>query len=183
MVQPRERDKLVGGIVGRDMRRLSTAAVLFHHALAERMGLGPTDLKCYDLLRERGAMTGSALAALTGVTTGAVTGVVARLERAGFVHRAADPSDGRKQILSPVANRAHDAHPVFRRLPEELRLVLDHYSARDLATVTDFLSRTTALLHQHIGQLRAERMTPERTAQPTKRPAQRHSRTHTRRHR
>ena len=72
------------------MRRHSTAAVLFHHALAERLGLGPTDLKCLDLLRERGVMTASELAAITGLTTGAIAGVVARLETAGYLKRAAD---------------------------------------------------------------------------------------------
>nr|MBA3556874.1 MarR family transcriptional regulator [Gemmatimonadales bacterium] len=79
------RRKLVEEIVGRLVRRHSTAAVLFHHAVAERLGLGPTDHKCLDVLREREAMTGSQLAAITGLTSGAITGVVARLERAGYL--------------------------------------------------------------------------------------------------
>src|SRR5438093_9600607 len=94
--------ELADEIVGRLVRRHSTAVVLFHHAVAERMGLGPTDHKCLDLLRERGAITGSDLAAITGLTTGAITGVVARLERAGYVRRESDPHDGRKQILYPA---------------------------------------------------------------------------------
>lgn len=143
--------------------------VLFHHALAERLGLGPTDLKCYDLLRERGAMTGSNLAALTGLTTGAVTGVVARLERAGFVRRAAHPADGRKQILSPVTNHGHDVHAVFHRLHDELAAVLDQYDVRQLSVVADFLSRATALLHREIAQLRAEPVTHEPAQQPRSR--------------
>jgi DNA-binding MarR family transcriptional regulator len=156
LARSRQRREFVGDIAGSGIRRLSTAAVLFHHALAERLGLGPTDLKCYDLLRERGAMTGSDLAALTGLTTGAITGVVARLERAGFVRRAAHPADGRKQILSPVTNRAHDSHALFRRLHDELAAVLDQYDVQQLSTVADFLSRTTALLHREIAQLRSE---------------------------
>lgn len=143
--------------------------VLFHHALAERLGLGPTDLKCYDLLREQGAMTGSNLAALTGLTTGAITGVVARLEGAGFVRRAADPRDGRKQILSPVTTRAHDIHAGFQRLHEELAAVLDQYDVRGLAIVADFLSRTTALLHREIAQLRAEPILRQPATQPRSR--------------
>src|SRR5437763_8916157 len=86
-------------IVGRLVRRHSTAVVLFHHAVAECLGLGPTDHKCLDLLLDRGAMSGSDLAAITGLTTGAITGVVARLEQAGYVRREPDPDDGRKQIL------------------------------------------------------------------------------------
>src|SRR5579885_1278422 len=102
--------ELIEEIVGRLARRHSTAVVLFHHAVAERLGLGPTDHKCLDLLRERGAMAGSDLCAITGLTSGAITGVVSRLERAGYLRREADPHDGRKQILhlalerSPIQN-------------------------------------------------------------------------------
>src|SRR5258708_36713898 len=85
-------------IVGRLMRRYSTAVILFHHAVAERLGMGPTDQQCFDLLRERGETTASELAAITGLTTGAVTGVVARSERGGYLRRESDPHDGRKQI-------------------------------------------------------------------------------------
>ena len=161
MAESKKRQKLVQEIAGEEMRRLSTAAVLFHHALAEQLGLGPTDLKCYDLLRERGALTSSDLAALTGLTTGAITGVVVRLERAGFVRRAADPGDGRKQILSSVENHTRDIHSLFRRSHAELAAVLGDYDARQLSTIADFLSRTTALLYRQIGQLRTQHFTLE----------------------
>ena len=61
-------------ILGKLARRHSTATVLFHHAVADRLGLGPADHKCLDLLVERGSMTGSELAAVTGLTSGAITG-------------------------------------------------------------------------------------------------------------
>src|SRR5947209_7604013 len=97
----KSRIRLINLLIGSLARRYSTAAVLFHHAIAEHLGLGPTDTKCLDLLRERPAMTGSELSAVTGLTTGAVTGVVARLEKAGYVHREPHPEDRRKQILHP----------------------------------------------------------------------------------
>src|SRR5437764_13297262 len=97
--------KLADEIVGQLARRHSTATVLFHHAVADRLGLGPTDHKCLDLLREHGALTGSGLAAITGLTSGAITGVVARLERAGFLRRESDSNDGRRQILNPAPER------------------------------------------------------------------------------
>src|SRR6516164_10836431 len=103
----KSKHELVEVIVGRLARRHSTAVVLFHQAIAERLGLGPTDHKCLDLLRERGALTGSELAAITGLTSGAITGVVARLERAGYVRREPDPHDGRKQIVHLALERAH----------------------------------------------------------------------------
>src|SRR5260370_41496866 len=105
--------ELVEEIVGRLARRHSTATVLFHHAVAERLELGPTDHKCLDLLRERGALPGSELAAITGLTSGAITGVVARLERAGYLRREPDPHDRRKLILSPALERVRDIEDVF----------------------------------------------------------------------
>src|SRR5258707_10647490 len=108
MGAPRKsKQELTGEIVGQLARRHSTAVVLFHHAVAERLGLGPSDHKCLDLLRDRGAMAGSDLGAITGLTSGAITGVVARLERAGYLRREPDPHDGRKQILHLALERAH----------------------------------------------------------------------------
>src|SRR5215472_14552127 len=112
----RSKSDLTQEIVGRLARRHSTAVVLFHHAVAERLGLGPTDHKCLDLLRDRGAMAGADLAAITGLTSGAITGVVARLERAGYLRREQDPQDGRRQIL----------HLALKRSP--IHEVLAHYA-------------------------------------------------------
>src|SRR5438067_10017159 len=105
----KHREEIVGSLV----RRYNTAVILFHHAVAERLGVGPTDLQCLDLLRDREAMTGSELAAVTGLTTGAITGVVTRLERAGYLRREPDPHDGRKQILYPALERMQEIRPVF----------------------------------------------------------------------
>ncbi len=100
------RRRLVEQIAGEGLYRWGAAAVLLHQAVADRLGLGSTDRQCLDLLAQHGAMTGSELAAITGLTTGAITGVVARLERAGFLRRERDPSDGRKQVLSAIPERA-----------------------------------------------------------------------------
>src|SRR5260370_33542480 len=101
----KSKQELAGEIVGRLARRHSTAVVLFHHAVAERLGPGPTDHKCLALLRERGAMAGSDLGASTGLTSGSIHGVVGRLERAGYLRREPDPHDGRKQILHLALKR------------------------------------------------------------------------------
>src|SRR5437660_11548101 len=115
----KSRHELADEIVQRLARQHSTAVVLYHHAVAERLGLGPTDHKCLDLLRERGAMAGSDLCALTGLTSGAITGVVARLERAGYLCREPDPHDGRKQILR-VALAAAQIHDVIGPLRKDV---------------------------------------------------------------
>jgi DNA-binding MarR family transcriptional regulator len=142
-------------IVGQLARRHSTAVVLFHHAVAERLGLGPTDHKCLDLLRERGAMTGSDLGSITGLTSGAITGVVARLERAGYLRREPDPHDGRKQILHLALKRAH-IQDVIGPLREDVAALLENFDAHQLTGLAEFLAHTTDLIYRHAALLRAE---------------------------
>src|SRR5947209_11466615 len=147
--------KLTDEIVGRLARRHSTAVVLFHHVVAERLGLGPTDHKCLDLLRERGAMSGSELAAITDLTSGAITGVVARLEQAGYLHRQADPHDGRQQILSPALERVQDIHEVFEPIRKDVAALLESFDAHQLTAIAEFLTRTTDVAYRHVALLRA----------------------------
>jgi DNA-binding MarR family transcriptional regulator len=163
--------ELVEEIVGRLARRHSTAVVLLHHAVAERLGLGPTDLQCLALLRERGPMTGSELAAVTGLTSGAITGVVARLELAGYLHREADPHDGRKQILSPALERGRDIHDVFGPIRKDVAALLEGFDTHQLAAIAEFLAQSTDLAYRHIALLRSDalRRRPEsqdRTSSP-----------------
>src|ERR687893_80249 len=94
-------------------RRHSTATVTYHHAVAERLGLGPSDHKCLDLVLQHGELTGTRLAAMTGLTTGAVTGVVPRLEAAGFLRRRPDPDDWRRPTLQPGPGRVEEVAGVF----------------------------------------------------------------------
>lgn len=147
--------RLTDEIVSRLARRHSTAVVLFHHAVAERLGLGPTDHKCLDLLRERGAMAGRDLCAITGLTSGAITGVVARLERAGYLRRNPDPDDGRKQILQLALERS-PIQDVIDPLRKDVAAVLKNFDAHQLTAVTEFLTRTTDLIYRHAALLRAE---------------------------
>ncbi len=148
-------DKLADQIVGQLARRHSTAVVLFHHAVAERLGLGPTDHKCLDLLRERGPMAGSDLGAITGLTSGAITGVVARLERAGYLRREPDPNDGRKQILRLALKRAH-IQDVINPLRADVAALLENFDAHQLSAIAEFLAQTTDLIYRHAALLRAE---------------------------
>src|SRR5216683_4883419 len=147
--------ELAEEIVGRLARRHSTAVVLFHHAVAERLGLGPTDHKCLDLLRDRGAMSGCDLSAITGLTSGAITGVVARLERAGYLRREPDPHDGRKQILHLALKRAH-IQDVIDPLRRDVAALLQNFDTHQLTAVADFLAGSTDLIYRHAALLRGE---------------------------
>lgn len=149
--------ELAAQIVGGLARRHGTATVLFHHAVAERLGLGPSDHKCLDLVRERGAMTASELASLTGLTTGAITGVVGRLLGAGFLAREPDPHDGRKQILTVTDEAYRRIGEVFEGLAAEtVGALVDGFDDEQLATIAEFLRRATDLTLRRTAQLRGQ---------------------------
>lgn len=151
----KSKQDLAEEIVERLARQHSTAAVLFHHAVAEHLGLGPTDHKCLDLLRERGPITGSELAAITGLTTGAITGVVARLERSSYVYREPDEHDGRKQILHLARNES-PIHNVIAPLRMDVAALLEKFDAHQLTAIAEFLTGSTGLIYRHAALLRAQ---------------------------
>ena len=152
-------------IVGR-LRRFGTAAVLLHHAVAERLALGPTDLTCLDLLRERGPLIGRDLAAATGLTSGAVTGVVARLERAGWLRREPDPHDHRAQRLSAEPARARDLEAALGPVRVDATTLLHGFDDAQLAAVAEFLARAADLTYRRAATLRAQAALAPRDAPP-----------------
>jgi DNA-binding MarR family transcriptional regulator len=137
------------------MRRHSTATVLFHNAMAERLGLGPSDHKCLDLMLQHEGMTGSRLAAITGLTTGAITGVVNRLEKANYIRRRPDPADGRRQRLEPVPERIAEVAELFTENGPSLDDLVAGMDSDQIAAVIAFISRATVDLEQRSTALRA----------------------------
>lgn len=126
-------------------RRVSRASLLFRDAVAAAAGLHVTDAECIDFLLEAGEATAGQLAAAAGLTTGAMTTAIDRLERAGFVERTRDTSDRRRVIVRPVMasiqpfiplyeSMAREAKKLYRQYDvEQLRLLLSHQE--QLATI------------------------------------------------
>src|SRR5438105_15388836 len=107
------RAKLLQTLATEVGRTLSTHTVMLHAAVAERLGLNITDHKALDFAcRGGGPVTAGELAELTGLTTGAITGVIDRLEKAGFARRERDPNDRRRIILRPTS-RAREIGRLF----------------------------------------------------------------------
>lgn len=142
--------------LGRAGRDISTRTMLFHAAIAERLGLNPTDHKALDFVLRAGPITAGQLAEQTGLTTGAVTGVIDRLEQAGFVRRESDPDDRRHVIIQPVASRAPEIARLFDPMGRAWDALYSSYSDADLAIVLDFLTRGIALLREETTRLRGE---------------------------
>jgi DNA-binding MarR family transcriptional regulator len=117
------------------VRRFIAEVVMHNNAVAQEVGLGASDAQFVGLLGQHGPLTPGRLATLSGLTTGTVTGVIDRLERAGFVRRERDTADRRKVlvVLEPAAMatlaehyRGHGEHlarVLARRTPDELRTI------------------------------------------------------------
>jgi DNA-binding MarR family transcriptional regulator len=128
----------------------------FDALAAERLGVNPTDLHCLNIVENRGGLTAGELAREAGLTTGAVTGVIDRLERAGYARRVPDAAD-RRRVSVEVTPRFRDrAGEIWGPLASEWQETLaGRFSAADLHTITDFLTATNEIGDRHIAQLAA----------------------------
>lgn len=131
-------------------RRLSNATVMFHQAVADRLGMNLTDYKALGILVDTGPITAGRLAEITGLTTGAVTGIVDRLERAGHVRRERGAEDRRKVIVQAVRTPEHDqaAGGIFAPLMRAVEEDLAGYSEDQLALILEFMGRHAATLQR-----------------------------------
>jgi DNA-binding MarR family transcriptional regulator len=136
--------------------RMSTATVLFHAAIADRLGVGTTDVKCYSILRQTGPITAGELAERTSLTTGAITGVIDRLERAKLVRRERDPHDRRRIVLELVHNaeRERAILQLYEPLGRAINALVAQYDAADQATILAFLTKATDVLEAETTALR-----------------------------
>ena len=153
--------------LNQEMRTLGSHTILFHQAVAERLGLNATDHKCADLLSFTGPLTAGELAERTGLTTGAITGVVDRLERAGYVRRERDPGDRRRVIIRPDAERLHaEVAPLFSSLKRGMDALCAGYDDGELAILLDFVTRAQPIFRAEVARLRADEEAGARTLPP-----------------
>jgi DNA-binding MarR family transcriptional regulator len=136
------------------MRDASGQGVLYSQLVAERLGMNSTDLECLDHV-VRGPMTAGALAAATGLTTGAITGVIDRLERAGLVRRERDADDRRKVVVRVLPAVDQRIAPLFEPMERAAMAALSRYRDDELALLLDFLMRAREASLTAIAELRA----------------------------
>jgi DNA-binding MarR family transcriptional regulator len=129
----------------------------FDNRAAEALGVNLTDLHCLNIVENRGGVTAGALAAEAGLTSGAVTGVVDRLERAGYARRVPDPID-RRRVKIEVTDRFHArAGEVWSPVAAEWHAALARrYSSDQLDLIADFLDATNALTRRQLARISGE---------------------------
>src|ERR1700678_3534155 len=134
-----------GELLGREF---STAIVMFHEAVGGLMGLSAVERKCIDVLRRLGPVTAGTIGEHTGLTTGAVTGLMDRLERAGYVRRARDPHDRRKVVVELLPNEQMDAllAAAFGPFSADMGKIAAGYSESERRVIADWVRATTEAL-------------------------------------
>jgi DNA-binding MarR family transcriptional regulator len=123
-------------------------------AAAPLIGINQTDLICLNLLFRRGAMSAGQLATLAGLTAGAMTTVIDRLERGGYVRRRADPTDRRKVLVEADPDAARRAFGLFDGLLEHIAELARDYPAEQLSVLVDLLGRYQRILADYAATLR-----------------------------
>jgi DNA-binding MarR family transcriptional regulator len=147
------REKLLGEIVAESQRHYA-AYVLFNQAMAEHLGLHPTDLQCVSLLDlEPEPVSTGDVARLTGLTPGSATRLVDRLARAGLIVRHADPQDRRKSLVSLTPDARDRIGAAWDAPGRAFGKVLSGYSDQELEVIGDYLRRAS-----DVGRAQAERL-------------------------
>ena len=136
----------------RELRTMSTRTVMLSQAVAGRLGLSPTDLETMEIL-SAGPVTAGRLAELTGLTTGAITGVVDRLERAGYVRRERDADDRRRVIVRLLPERARRLERMFEPVARAMADLHGRYSDAELTLFLDYVRRANAIGHEQTARI------------------------------
>jgi DNA-binding MarR family transcriptional regulator len=139
-----------------ELTRMTGLSVLFSHALATRIGLNPTDLEALEILMREGPLPAGRLAESTGLTTGAITGVIDRLEHRGFARRQPDPDD-RRRVIVVVENEAvsRDLIPHYAGMQEAVAGLVTDLDERDLALFLRFIQKANAIAVEQVALLQA----------------------------
>lgn len=155
MSEPSSRERAIERM-GEVMRDFMARAVLFQDAVARSGGINSTDLQCVGLLMSEGPATPGELADRSGLTAGgAITAVVDRLERAGYVTRQRDPADRRRVIVTAVPEVVLDrVGPIYGRVGARWAEYLETLDDDQLTLAVELFSRAAQINREEIEHLR-----------------------------
>ncbi len=151
-------------------RRLSSAVVLFHQAVAARVGLSAGDLKTLELIESDGPFNATELARRTGLTGAGITSVIARLAEGGHIARDTDPLDRRRAVIRAQPSHHPLLDDAFTHLGIALGGLIGEYSPAEQAAIADYLERTIDVMRaetQRLGSTSGSSATPTRPVQPS----------------
>jgi DNA-binding MarR family transcriptional regulator len=128
----------------------------FDNLAAEQLGVNRTDLHCLDIVQRVGSVTAGQLATETGLTTGVVTAVIDRLERAGYVHRVRDNEDRRRVMVEVTPELRERAWEIWGPMKDDWDALMRRYTSDELKFLLEFMRESTEVERRHIERLREE---------------------------
>jgi DNA-binding MarR family transcriptional regulator len=135
-------------------REMSVHTIMFHSAVAERLGLNATDQRCFDYVLRMNGVTAGQLSRFTGLTSGAITGIIDRLEKGRFVKRHSDPKDRRKVIIVPLPDRLSELQKLFESLQRSMTAAMSRFSEKEGAILVDFMQSVVNVMRDENLKLR-----------------------------
>ena len=127
-------------------RRFSTRTVFLHQVIAQTVGLSATDTRCLDLiLVDPENITAGRLAQLTGLTTGAITHILDRLETRGFIERVRDREDRRKVFVRVKEESLRPLLPKYEALGKAYMTLVEHYTDSELKLIFDYMEKMSEM--------------------------------------
>lgn len=154
MASTSKRKELVREILA-GFQRTSGQGVVLSQLIAEKSGLSPTDLEALGFLEQEGPITAGRLADLSGLTTGAVTRLIDRLEAAKYVRRRDDPADRRRVLVELNRARLKEFGPFYDPMREDSSKILERYSERELELIARLLADMNDFGMRHADRIRA----------------------------
>ena len=139
------------------LRRSSAAGVLHGQTIARRAGINATDMECLDLIIMGEPATAGEIGRRTGLSSGAVTGLIDRLEKLGLVERTADPNDRRKVLVKVREDRIGPIARPFEPLAKRMQALLASYSRDELKLLLDFAERSGEIVQTRVAELNDEK--------------------------
>ena len=155
-------DRALAGRVAGGLRALSSEMDRLDQAAADLYGLNRTDMRALEIVSRAGPLTPTGLARLLGFTTGGVTTVLDRLERAGYVRRRADAADRRRLVVEVTAATTARDQEAFGDLIRQTGELLATYTEDQLAVIDDFLTRARQLTAAYASTLTDRHSTASR---------------------
>jgi DNA-binding MarR family transcriptional regulator len=152
--QPMNRDSIDS--VLRSLRRVNLQGSFFGQTVAVRFGLSESDIETLEQLIEMGATTAGRLSEITGLTSGAVTRVIDRLEQSGYVRRVPDPTDRRRVIVEVVPEKVSGIQSALDRISSAGAEEIGRYTDAQLALIGDFLTRMEQVARSEATNLRED---------------------------
>jgi DNA-binding MarR family transcriptional regulator len=137
-------------------RRYQQATDALDQAASELLGINRTDARCIDIVLLRGRLTAGELATAAGLSPGAVTTALDRLERAGFARRVRDPDDRRRVLVEPTDQMAELAEVVYGPLRVSGAALMERFSERQLKAITEFFEGAADIQLERALEVRAQ---------------------------